>query len=212
MHPTDQQVNEYIDGTLTNHERSAVEQHLESCGECSKLVAELREACRQAAALEPRQPPERAWAQIEARLRESSSGGWRIVWPALAASVLLLLAVATGLQLRSRPEPAGEPGARELAESAEIELREAEQHYQKAIELLEQIASAESDALDPAIATTLKENLQLIDRAIGESRAALDAQPESDPAQRSLLEGFRMKLVLLQDAVALVNELRKGNG
>jgi hypothetical protein len=39
----------------------------------------------------------------------------------------------------------------------------------------------------------------------------LQAQPESQVAQQSLFEAFRRKVSLLQDTIALMNELRKGN-
>ena len=51
----------------------------------------------------------------------------------------------------------------------------------------------------------------MIDQAIGESRAAVRAQPASEPAQQSLIENFKTKIGLLQDTVALINEMRKGN-
>jgi hypothetical protein len=51
----------------------------------------------------------------------------------------------------------------------------------------------------------------VIDQAISESRAALHVQPDSEPAQQSLLDSFKTKIALLQDTVALINEMRKGN-
>ena len=50
-----------------------------------------------------------------------------------------------------------------------------------------------------------------IDQAISESRAALRAEPASEPARESLIESFKAKMGLLQDTVALINEMRKGN-
>ena len=46
---------------------------------------------------------------------------------------------------------------------------------------------------------------------LDESRAALRTEPTSEPAQQSLLEAFRTKVGLLQDTIALINEMRKGN-
>jgi hypothetical protein len=57
----------------------------------------------------------------------------------------------------------------------------------------------------------LQKNLEVIDQAIGESRAALQTQPTSDVAQESLFEALRNKVVLLQETVVLINEMRKGN-
>src|SRR5207237_6875473 len=99
----------------------------------------------------------------------------------------------------------------EAAASIEAELRQAEAHYEKAIKGLEQIASAEQNALDPRTAATLQKNLAVIDQAITESRAAVRSEPASEPAQQSLLENFKSKIGLLQDTVALINEMRKGN-
>jgi hypothetical protein len=126
------------------------------------------------------------------------------------------------LQFRSTrraAEPAaGAPGSAtasvsnsKAAENVEAELRAAEQHYTKAITGLEQITKTEQGALDPGTAATLQKNLAVIDQAISESRAALKTQPASEPAQESLVENFKAKIGLLQDTVALINEMRKGN-
>ena len=58
----------------------------------------------------------------------------------------------------------------------------------------------------------LRQNLTLIEDAIGESRAAAHQQPESLVAGESLLSALRRKLSLLQNTVLLINEVRKGQG
>ena len=138
------------------------------------------------------------------------------LWLATAAAV----AIATVVGLRFMP---GRDDARhppdnvlttqggDAAQSIESELRLAESHYEKAIKGLEQIANSDQGALDPKTAATLQKNLAVIDQAISESRAAVRLQPASEPAQQSLIEGFKTKITLLQDTVALINEMRKGN-
>jgi hypothetical protein len=111
----------------------------------------------------------------------------------------------------SASEPAAGADAAASAQVVEAELRAAESHYDRAIKGLEQIASSEQAALDPKTAATLQKNLAVIDQAISESRAAVRAQPTSEPAVNSLMENFKTKLALLQDTVALINEMRKGN-
>jgi len=54
------------------------------------------------------------------------------------------------------------------------------------------------DGLDPQTSDALQNNLAAIDAAIGESRAALVAEPQSEVAQQSLLEGLKTKVALLQ--------------
>ena len=114
---------------------------------------------------------------------------------------------------RSRPRRAAADASdsRATAQSVAAELQQAEQHYQKAISGLEQIANAEQGTLDPQTAATLQKNLAVVDQAISESRAALKTEPTSEPAQQSLLDSFKTKIALLQDTVALINEMRKGN-
>jgi hypothetical protein len=91
------------------------------------------------------------------------------------------------------------------------EYRLAERDLAMTIEGLEQIASSDSTALDMETADVLKANLTVLDGAIGESREALEKEPENDVAQQSLFEALRNKVALLQDTIALINEMRKGN-
>ena len=136
----------------------------------------------------------------------------------LAAAAAIVLATVVGLRFIPGRDGAGNPpDAAETAsvggaaQSIESELRLAEAHYEKAIKGLEQIANSDQGALDPKTAATLQKNLAVIDQAISESRAAVRAQPASEPAQQSLVENFKSKIGLLQDTVALINEMRKGN-
>jgi anti-sigma factor RsiW len=152
----------------------------------------------------------------------------------LAIAASLLLAVGAGIvmllpQYRSKnaatspaeiTAAASRPGnaATDVAvESVEAEFRLAEQHYQNAIAKLEQAArldqAAESDrqVLDPQTAAMLQKNLQVIDQAIAESRSALRTEPLSAPARDSLFDALRRKVALLQDTIALMNDMRKGN-
>ena len=95
--------------------------------------------------------------------------------------------------------------------TVEAELRAATEHYERAIQQLEQIARTDDGTLDPQVAAVLQRNLQVIDQAIGESRAALQTQPASADVQESLFDAMRSKVALLQQTVELINEMRKGN-
>jgi anti-sigma factor RsiW len=239
MHPNDATLNGYADGTLNAAERPGVEQHLAGCAACRALVDDLREILRATGDLELREPPVRVWSRLEraikmerehgARGRPSidmtggppSSGHYRTYATWLAAAAAILIATAVGLRYAparlAEAPPAAAPGASaaitagEAAQSIETELRQAEAHYDKAIKGLEAIASSEQSELDPRTAATLQKNLAVIDQAISESRAAVRSQPASEPAQQSLIDGFKTKIGLLQDTVALINEMRKGN-
>lgn len=154
--------------------------------------------------------------------RAGAPFGGGVAWqPLVVAAALVLVVGGTSWmlwrQMAVAPGPArtvttSAPAPNpELTQSVETELRLAEEHYQKAIAGLEQITRSESAQLDPQVAAVLQKNLEVIDHAIGESRAALETQPTSDVAQESLFEALRNKVMLLQDTVGLINEMRKGN-
>jgi anti-sigma factor RsiW len=244
MHPSENAITDYVDGTLDPTATADIDRHLESCPSCRRLVDDMREIKGVAASLELREPPIRSWTRLEravtleAETRSAQRAqsappsvalhaqrAWRsrgaLGW--LAAAAVLLVATGVGLKLiLSTPPPstartaapsstAPNASANAAAQSVEAELRQAEDHYEKAIKGLEQIASAEQNVFDPKTAATLQKNLAVIDQAISESRAALRVEPTSEPAQQSLLESFKAKMALLQDTVALINEMRKGN-
>ena len=229
MHPTELALNDFVDGGLGAAERGAVEAHLRDCDECRAVVADLQDLQRAVASLAPIEPPVDGWRRVEDAIRQSSvarhqspvqstrgPGDRRLATAAwwLAAAVLILT-TAVGLRFISDRQPDAAPAATSdeapSAQSVEAELLQAEEHYQKAINGLEKIANAGKGTLDPKTAATLQSNLAVVDQAISESRAALRAQPASEPAQGSLLESFKAKIALLQDTVALINEMRKGN-
>ena len=222
MHPNELTLSEYVDRTLDRDEHARVARHLETCEVCRQLVDDLREITRAAAALDPAIPPARVWTRIEKEIRREGAGpvdarhgkahAVAASWTWLAAAAVLVVAVFIGI--RFTPSTSPDPGAAAdaaAAEAVEAELRLAEAHYQKAISGLERIASTEKTALDAATASTLQKNLAVINQAIDESRAAVRAEPASQQAQHSLIENFKTKLALLQDTVALINELRAGN-
>jgi negative regulator of sigma E activity len=222
---------DYVEGTLGPSERHAVEAHLRECAACATLAGDLARVHQLAASLDRLPPPPAAWARVAERTglnphEERPSKAWRHGWMALAAAACVVLAVALVIVLRQEksdngatraaaPATAPTQAAVPVAEHPELktvaeELRLAEQHYENAIGGLEKLAN-DRQVLDPQTAEALQKNLQVIDLAINESRAAVKAHPASEPAQQSLFEAFRTKIALLQDTIALINEMRKGN-
>ncbi len=158
---------------------------------------------------------------------------------ALAAALILAVGLSVVLLLpqfrggdpapitsgAASPAADGNASADATVQGVEAEFRLAEQHYQNAIARLEQAAridqvaaasqnsgdARDQDVLDPQTAAMLQKNLQVIDSAIAESRAALRDEPQSAPARDSLFDALKRKVALLQDSIALMNEMRKGN-
>jgi anti-sigma factor RsiW len=212
MHPTDLTLNEYAEGGLEAIERADIERHLQRCPVCRDLADDLTAIRRDARSLGPLTPPPDAWDRIRSAWAAAGPEGRRnhpaLGW--LAAAAALVLAILVGVLATWREPGDGPLDTRELAARIAAELREAEGHYQKAIAGLEQIAEAERGALDPQTIATLEASLATIDAAIRDSRAAIDADPDNVQARLSLLDGFRNKMALLQDAVALIGQSKTG--
>jgi hypothetical protein len=220
---------EFVEGSLDAAGRRALERHVEGCVDCRALVGDLKSIQAAAFTLQRHDPPVKAWEAIRARIAAEPlhhARGRLLAWPRtptawgvwVAAAAALIIATAGIYPLldtrRHQDAAAVTAPAAENADpiaSIQAEFEAAEEHYDKAIRGLEQIAKTDSGDLDPQVAAVLQKNLQVIDRAIGESRAALKSQPASSDAQDSLFDAMRTKVAVLQQTVELINEMRKGN-
>lgn len=83
----------YIDNELTQQQRQAVENHLESCPACRDVVEELRRLQRETAKISIEHPSGREWEQVEKHLFQTASRslGWMIliVWSIVTAGYAL---------------------------------------------------------------------------------------------------------------------------
>lgn len=221
-------LSEYADGALPPGDRAAVTAHLAACSACGGMLADVQKLRAAAAALGPVAPPDHVWLQVAglARLERPSlpdrAPRARVVrraaisqWIGLAAA-LVVVTIGAHYFLRTVPEndpslavsnPAETPSVQRIADS----LAQAMKHYDDAITELEALARANGGALDAQMADALRQNIQTVDAAIDESRAALVQNPGSDTARMSLFEALRRKVVVLQATVNLMNEMRKGN-
>jgi len=223
-----ERIQEMVDGTLGAIRRSELEQHLAQCEDCRALKADLERIRDAAASLPQMRPPDGAWLQIAARLRQEgriqetaeppSRDRWSYGWLAIAAALLLAASASLLVLFRSAgraPAPASAaasaPAGDQSVEAAQNAVDAAQQQFEKAIADLEKVARANTNALDPTTSAVIDKNLGIIDRAIAENRAAVKAEPGSVAARETLFEALRQKVSLLQDTVALINEMRKGD-
>lgn len=229
-------IHELVDGTIGPIRRADLEAHLAGCEDCRALVADLQKIRDAAAHLEEVPVPDGIWLQIAGRLRQQ--GRIREETPALRARSMsrTVLALAAGLivvigaslallvprvlrgpaqtapgQATTAPAPTGNATTPESVQAVQNEVEQAQQQMETAIAHMEQIAKANQQALDPKTAATLEKNLGIIDQAIAETRSAVKADPGSVAANRTLFEALKQKVTLLQETIALMNEMRKGN-
>jgi hypothetical protein len=223
------ELGDYADGALDAAATATVATHLASCAACRALVADLQTLRRLTRSLDPQLPPPSLYPRIAAAVHADSRrwsldrlfGFTDLGWRPLVSAAVMVVVLAGGVWLSWHNVALTTDSSRRVARTdapavsplqpVGTELEAAEQHYTNAIATLEQITKVEGTTLDTPTAAVMQENLAVIDRAIGESREALQKEPSSELAQDSLFEALRSKLSLLQDTIALINEMRKGN-
>ena len=214
------QIGDYIDGTMDEARRASFESHLTTCASCQAIVTDFTVIRAASLSLEPQVPPAHVWRKLSAAIEAEpkpllgfGAPWWRTLAPVAAMAVLVASLTWTAAQLTVAPREhltrlAPATASEQVSILAEYQV--AERNLTNTIEGLERIAS-DRTALDMETADVLKANLTVLDGAIGESREALKKEPENDVAQESLFEALRNKVALLQDTIALINEMRKGN-
>jgi anti-sigma factor RsiW len=224
-------IHELVDGTVGAIRRAELEQHLDGCEACRALVSDLERIRDAAGALPEMRPPDRVWLQLAGRLRQEgrittaaaperpsrSYAAWLAIAAALVIAVgsaVLLLVPRTTTPAPSQvtaPAATGSGADVKSVETVQNEVDAAQQQFEKAIADLEKVAKANQQALDPGTSATIEKNLGIIDQAIAENRAAVKSEPASVAARETLFDALRQKVSLLQDTIALINEMRKGN-
>lgn len=218
LHLTDARLDDYLDDLLSGAAREEVEAHLRNCPECEAEVRRHRELLARLASL-PRaiSPGVDLRPEIHARIlseersaasAERSRALHALRYPLAAAAVLLVvlsssLTLWTSDFLRRVDGPAAPPPAESASRAALAEFRDQEMDYARATDDLQRALREQRDRLDPATVALVERNLRVIDRAIAESRAALQADPDSRTLQQLVLSTYERKLDVLRRAAAL---------
>ena len=228
-HWTDR-LSEYLDGELPPADHAACEAHLAECDDCRALLGELQRVLTAARDDRERLPDADLWPGILARLDRPSAAQVRqfsdraaarkepskisFSLPQLALAASLLIAVSAGVsylaatRTTNRQTPP-EPAIRAMAEplmppSAEVTPANfADAQFDQAVADLEQILVEQRDTLDPRTVVIIERNLSVIDEAIRQARAALDADPANPYLNSHLADARRRKLELLRRATSL---------
>jgi len=228
-------IQDAVDVTLGSIRRADLEMHLGECEACRALYDDLVRIRDGASSLPPLDAPDRVWLQVAGRLRQEGrihDAPKRAAprrpyagWLAVAAAVLIIAGGAALLMKRPTPAPVtqtattaapargngGNAATGKSVETVQNEVDAAQQQFEHAIADLEKVVKANQSALDPGTSQTIEKNVGIIDQAIAENRAAVKTEPASVAARETLFEALRQKVSLLQDTIALINEMRKGN-
>lgn len=187
-------IGDAVAGRLGPAESVALDEHVSGCAECRVDLEAARALAGPVARLAREiPPPPIVWTGIEARIRSPR----RRYLPAAAAALVLMAASSAATVLVMRQEPGRAVATVPALEAGYIEQAAA----------LSGVLGAGRGRLAPETIETLERNLRIIDEAIAESRAALEADP-GDPDLRLLLQAsHQQKVALLEQATRLAREL-----
>lgn len=220
-------LSDYLDGELTDAERSALERHLDACPSCTAALEELSHVIDRARRLPARAPRSDLWPGIAARIGGEAPATpiaaarktrrWSFSFPQLAAACLAAAAVSGGtvwfaaghLAPRAAPLPPAAPQPVALSPAGPLAVpagqpASAEQKYDAAVADLQRVLEQGRGTLDTTTVRVLERNLALIDRAIADARRALAADPSNGYLNAHLARTMRRKIDLLRQAADLV--------
>ncbi len=255
---------DYLEGTLDESLRAAVQKHLSECVRCASLARDLEKIRKDAAALPDMAPSRDLWQGIEARIaapviplaaRPERQRRFAPAWMGVAAAALIVstagityvltarsldrssprvAVVPAATQTRgdsdsstaepsapqtaaevgkgnSRQAPAvsrvvkAEPTGRDAIDArfAAQDQEHSEYVYGKEIEKLQQIMATRKTQLDSSTVAIIERNLQIIDAAIAQSKAALARDPRSRLLSGQLTHALDKKVELLRTVALL---------
>jgi anti-sigma factor RsiW len=222
------QLSDFLDGGLQDDRRREMERHLAECGECRTILAELDEIRDAAGRLDSPPPQRDLWPGIAAVIRSGRSRlpsrakvielptalrdrgpasvrGLFLTVPQMAAaavvlvvtSVVLTWAAGPGVGTRDIGSPVPTRGA-PVSMVAEVAAPPADLIQE--LTALESVLTEARGRLDAGTLRILEKNLQVIERAIQDSKQALAVDPGNAFLRDHLEATYREKADYLREA------------
>lgn len=197
-------LNDFVDEELSEHERLRVEQHLAVCDTCRQDMTALRSLLAAARQLGPEVAPGRdLWPTVESRL-ESERSTARQWWLQLAAAGIALVILSVPLSVWWTGRNVDDSRAtieHELptpSVSTQAQLARSEDGVLLPRTDLVIAIESRRDVVAADTLLVLEENMDLLDRAIGEIRTALEEDPQNLRLRMLLAARYQQERKLLQ--------------
>ena len=210
-------ISEKIDGELTHSQELQLQGHLDLCTPCSMVYHDLVSIGQSASTLERLEPSDRVWTSIRSQLvseglvsdREKRTWDfWEKVFPlgmslkpALGITMAILVLIFSLYLLI--PKRVGQDRQLTTSPDAAVyqQLKEAELHYQQAIQELDEVSKRKLESLDPALAQIFNDNLATMDYYLKECKEAVQNNPENPLVHRYLLTAYQKRVELMKTII-----------
>lgn len=196
----------HADGVLRGSALHALEQHLAICPGCRAELDALRRLSDDLRRLGGLEVPdmdgllERVHVQRERRVRRN-----RILW---AASVAVLLGGGgwwlswAGGRTRAAIRPPSARAQIPPRARAQAELRQAERHYRRAVQLLRQVATEQGRGWSWSRRRAAEADLAVLARAIRQSQQLARRAPADPALQELVFSSYRAEIDYLRDLIS----------
>jgi hypothetical protein len=200
----------FMDGSA--EEWAALEQHAESCAECSEELRAWKSMSIAAKELREYKEDQALWAKIEGSLRQNERrhGFWTrlefwrafpIGWQAALAGALVLALALSGVYVFVQRNTPGNASDKLLKNSALAEVERTERDYMKAIDKLAADAKPQLDSSSSPLMASYREKLTVLDSAIDELRAEAGENPSNAHLRYQLLAMYQEKQETLREVL-----------
>lgn len=207
------QLSSYLDDELPAVEREALEAHLAGCAPCRAVLEDLRAVVAWAPTYAGTAPARDLWSGIADEIERRrvvtfpARGAQRFSLSQLAAAAVLVAVLSGGgvwLALRGGSTAVPTVASGPVAGADAVPAFQAsvfdDPEYDAAVAELVQVLDAGRSVLDSATVRVIEENLRVIDEAIAEARAAIEADPSNVHLGVRVKSHMQHKLVLLRQA------------
>lgn len=205
----------YLEQDVDAPERDWMHHHQVTCAWCGDMVRGIESVVQTAAALPSLAPTHDLWTGIASRLDapvvplhgapSSPQYGVSVRRLAIAATVLVTVsaAVTWNIARRTAAPPAVAARIDSSLDAVLVPVVNADVTYEREIAALRAIVTERFTELDSATVTVLQLNLAIIDKAIADSRQALERDPNSRVLSASLDRALESKLALMRRVALL---------
>jgi hypothetical protein len=212
-------IDDLIDATLDAETELACHEHLAACNKCRVEFDACKTLLTRASALPKSvEPTTDLWSGIRSRLEAPQNAH---TFPTHRTSnalrygslgtlaALLLLSFALGAYWRSQTGANGMTSVHVTTSGSAVShaaYQEAEAEYAKAKDHLIDVLRARKDEMPPETYMVIEQNLEIVDKAIGEIRVALNASPDNPGLTEMLFAAYRTHVQLLEEAAGLTSQ------
>ena len=213
-HLSEEQLNDYVDDVLDPAQRAQAESHFAVCPSCAHELNGLRALVQRVHVLPLDVKPERdLLAGIHSEIDREQviplpatrrHALWSMRWSLASAALVLIISTALITRALSRsPATLDTPLQQGTNTLVSDELRGLERKYLSAIEELQLLVREQNTEISPETRVLLEQNLRVIDRAIRDSRGAMQQDPGNEMVNQMLWSNYEKKLDLLRRATSM---------